>query len=51
MLAKNNQTSFGVRPRDHYMPLQRLTLVHMSYFVIGFPLMGIIVPLGPFRNC
>jgi hypothetical protein len=22
------------------MPLQRLTLDHMSYFIIGFPLLG-----------
>jgi hypothetical protein len=26
----------GVRSGDHYMPLQRLTLYHMSCFAIGF---------------
>jgi hypothetical protein len=30
----------GVRPGDHYMPLERLTLDHMSSFAIGFPLLG-----------
>jgi hypothetical protein len=34
-------TSFGIWPRDHYMSLQRLTLVHMSYFALGFPLLDI----------
>jgi hypothetical protein len=29
MMAKHNQTSFGVRPGDHYMPLQRFTLYSM----------------------
>jgi hypothetical protein len=29
-----------VRPVDHYMPLQRLTLDHMSCFTIGSPLLG-----------
>jgi hypothetical protein len=33
------------------MPLQRSTLVCMSCFVIGFPLLGITVPVGLFRNC
>jgi hypothetical protein len=31
---------FVVWPRDHYVPLQRLTLDRMSYFAIGFPLLG-----------
>jgi hypothetical protein len=26
----------GVRPGDHYMPLQRLTVDHMSCFATGF---------------
>jgi hypothetical protein len=26
----HSYTSFGVWPRDHYMPLQRVTMVHMS---------------------
>jgi hypothetical protein len=30
-------TSFGVWPRDHYMPLQRLTPDRLSCFAIGFP--------------
>jgi hypothetical protein len=30
MLAKHNHTSFGVRPGDHYMPLQRFTLGSMT---------------------
>jgi hypothetical protein len=30
-------TSFGVWPRDHCMPLQRLTLVRMSCFALGSP--------------
>jgi hypothetical protein len=30
MPAKHNHTSFGVRPRDHYMPLQRFTLCSMT---------------------
>jgi hypothetical protein len=31
------------------MPLQRLTLDHMSYFAIGLPLLGIIeYPQAPF---
>jgi hypothetical protein len=34
-------TSFGVWPRDHYMPLQRLTPDRLSCFAIGFPLLGI----------
>jgi hypothetical protein len=39
----------GVRPRDHYMPLQRLTLDHMSCFATGFPLLGTIeYPQAPF---
>jgi hypothetical protein len=29
----------GVRPGDHYMSLQRLTLDHMACFAIGFPLL------------
>jgi hypothetical protein len=32
---------FVVWPRDHYVPLQRLTLDRMSYFAIGFPLLDI----------
>jgi hypothetical protein len=37
------QTHFrGVGPGDHYMPLQRLILDHMSCFAIGFPLLGTI---------
>jgi hypothetical protein len=28
-----------VRPADHYMPLQQLTLDQMSCFAIGFPLL------------
>jgi hypothetical protein len=35
-------TSFGVWPRNHYMPLRRLTPARMSCFVIGFPLLGTI---------
>jgi hypothetical protein len=31
MLAKHNHTSFGVRPGDHYMPLERFTLGSMTY--------------------
>jgi hypothetical protein len=39
----------GVRPGDHYIPLQGLTLDHMSYFVIGFPLLGTTeYPQAPF---
>jgi hypothetical protein len=39
----------GVRPGDHYMPLQRLTLDHMSCFAIGFPLLGTTeYPQAPF---
>jgi hypothetical protein len=34
-------TSSGVWPRDHYMPLQRLTLDRMSCFAIGFPMLDI----------
>jgi hypothetical protein len=30
MLAKRNHTFFGVRPGDHYMPLQRFTLGSMT---------------------
>jgi hypothetical protein len=30
MSAKHNHTSFGVRPGDHYMPLQRITLGSMT---------------------
>jgi hypothetical protein len=30
MSAKTNQTSDGVRPRDHYMPLQRISRVMSS---------------------
>jgi hypothetical protein len=30
----------GVRPGDHYIPLQMLTLDHMSCFAVGFPLLG-----------
>jgi hypothetical protein len=42
-------TSFGVWPRDHYMPLQKSTLDHMSCFVIGFPLLDITqYPHAPF---
>jgi hypothetical protein len=33
-------TSFDVWHRDHYMSLQRSTLVCMSCFAIGFPLLG-----------
>jgi hypothetical protein len=29
-------TSYGVWFKDHYMPLQRLTLVHMTCFALGF---------------
>jgi hypothetical protein len=39
----------GVRQGDHYMPLQRLTLDHMSSFAIGFPLLGTTeYPQAPF---
>jgi hypothetical protein len=39
----------GVRPVDHYMPLQRLTLDHMSCFAIGSPLFGMTeYPQTPF---
>jgi hypothetical protein len=39
----------GVRPGDHYMPLQRLTLDRMSYFAIDFPLLGMTeYPRAPF---
>jgi hypothetical protein len=42
-------TSFGVWSRDHYMPLQRSTLVHMSCFAIGFPFLGTTeYPQAPF---
>jgi hypothetical protein len=42
-------TSFGVWPKDHYMPLQRLTRDRLSYFAIGFPLLGItLYPQAPF---
>jgi hypothetical protein len=42
-------TSFGVWPRDHYMPLQRLTLECMVSFVIGFPFLDITqYPQAPF---
>jgi hypothetical protein len=51
MLAEHNHTSFGVRPGDHYMPLQRSILVRMSCFAIGFLLLDITVPSGPFHNC
>jgi hypothetical protein len=30
----------GVMPGDHYMPLQRLTIDHMSCFAIGFLVLG-----------
>jgi hypothetical protein len=36
----HSYTSFGVWPRDHDMPLQRLTLDCISCFAIGFPLLG-----------
>jgi hypothetical protein len=32
------------------MPLQMSTLVRMPCFAIGVPLLGIIVPSGPFLN-
>jgi hypothetical protein len=48
MPAKHNHTSFGVRPRDRYMRLQRLNLACISYFAIGFLILGIMIPLGPF---
>jgi hypothetical protein len=32
---------FGIWPKDHHMPLQRLTLVRMSYFALRFPLLDI----------
>jgi hypothetical protein len=39
----------GVRPGDHYMPLQRLTLDHLSCFAIGFLLLGTTeYPQAPF---
>jgi hypothetical protein len=31
---------YGVRSENHYMHLQRLILDHMSYFVIGFLVLG-----------
>jgi hypothetical protein len=44
--------SIGVWPRDHYLPLQRLTPDHLSYFVIGFPLLGItLYPQAPLAPC
>jgi hypothetical protein len=43
----HSYTSFGVWPRDHYMPLQRLDC--MSCFTIGFPLLGTTeYPQAPF---
>jgi hypothetical protein len=40
---------YSVRPGDHYMPLQRLTLDHMSCFAIGLPLLGTTeYPQAPF---
>jgi hypothetical protein len=44
-------TLFGAWLRDHYMSLQMSTLVCMSCFVIGFPMLGIGIPSGLFRNC
>jgi hypothetical protein len=42
-------TSFGVWLRDHYMPLQSLTPARMSWFAIGFPLLGTTeYPQAPF---
>jgi hypothetical protein len=42
-------TSFSVWPRDHYMPLQRLTPDRLSCFAIGFPLLRITLhPQAPF---
>jgi hypothetical protein len=39
----------GVRPGDHYMPLQRLTLDHMSCFAICFLVLGMTeYPQAPF---
>jgi hypothetical protein len=38
-----------MRPGDHYKPLQRLTLDHMTQFAVGFPLLGTIeYPHAPF---
>jgi hypothetical protein len=38
-----------MRVGDHYMPLQRLTLDHMSCFAIGFSLLGMTeYPQAPF---
>jgi hypothetical protein len=42
-------TSFGAWPRDHYMPLQKLALVYVSCFFLGFPLLDITqYPQTPF---
>jgi hypothetical protein len=48
--ASQAQSHFhGVRPGDHYMSLQRLTLDHMSYFAIGFSVLGMTeFPHAPF---
>jgi hypothetical protein len=48
--AGEAQSQFhGVRLGDHYMPLQMLTLDHMSCFAIGFPVLGTIeYPQAPF---
>jgi hypothetical protein len=51
MSTKHNHTSFGVRPEDHYMPLQSSTLVCISCFAIGLPLLGIAISSDLFRNC
>jgi hypothetical protein len=44
-------TSFGAWLRDHYMSLQMSTLVCMSCFAIGFPMLGIGIPSRLFCNC
>jgi hypothetical protein len=42
-------TFFGVWPRDHYMPLWRLTPARTSCFALGFPLLGTTeYPQAPF---
>jgi hypothetical protein len=46
MSAKHDHTSLV---SIHYMPIQSLTLDHMSYFVLGFPLLGTTeYPQAPF---
>jgi hypothetical protein len=46
MVAKYNHTFFGVRPEDHYMPLQSFTSCSIPHIAMVSPQRPLLAPRG-----